>query len=522
MLRTLRLGDHGEDVKAVQRALNARAKPRHYPALRADGDLGPLTWWAFHDLGWAIGLSDAALSEGITPRLQKVLADPSKRSPAEVESGLERRARMITRTIAFDGTPCFWGLGKPLQRARNRGWGGTLNSADRRKGVPERYGKMSQDKLYWCAQRKKRTGSCPCSSCNPANPPGKSSHELRSDGAAFPGPAGRELRWWELGLDCSSSDQLLSLLRELGYKARKPYTSASERHHVNFSVEPGPVVTPAGTPPPDASPSGAAPEVPDEVPSPEPPASSEGLGEPEATTPELAPAGAEEELLFEDEEFVGPPEGARAIQGIDVPIFQGEIDWKAVRAAGSTFAFVRATVGDDPKNNDKRFGADLLGAMNEAGVVRGFYHAASPSGGDAVREARHAVQTISGAGGLVHGDLPLALVLENTMLAPAATYEWVSDFCREVRELTGRGCILYTAPDFWRRHVGDPALHPEEGGVLWVAHYGARHPDVPRAWGHRGWSFWQYTDRGASRGISGPVALSHFYGKAEAFGALLI
>jgi hypothetical protein len=36
---------------------------------------------------------------------------------------------------------------------------------------------------------------------NPANPPGRSTHELRSDGIAYRGPLGRRLRWWQIGLD---------------------------------------------------------------------------------------------------------------------------------------------------------------------------------------------------------------------------------------------------------------------------------------------------------------------------------
>jgi hypothetical protein len=35
---------------------------------------------------------------------------------------------------------------------------------------------------------------------NPANPPGRSTHELRSDAVPYPGPAGRDLEWWQCGI----------------------------------------------------------------------------------------------------------------------------------------------------------------------------------------------------------------------------------------------------------------------------------------------------------------------------------
>ncbi|MCA1699722.1 MAG: hypothetical protein LC790_12795, partial [Actinobacteria bacterium] len=243
MVRTLQLGDDGPHVKDVQRALSARGKARYYPPLRADGRLGPKTMWAYQDLGWALGLLPETLNDGITPGAQAVLADPSKRSQAQLDRARDRSARMATRTIAFDGAPIFWGLAKALQRARDRGWSGTLASADRRKGVAERYGKQSQARLRSCFEQKRATGRCRCPSCNPANAPGQSSHELCSDASAFRGPVGRALNWWELGLDCSDSAQLVALLTSLGYKVRRPYSSPSEAHHVNFTRDPGPVVS---------------------------------------------------------------------------------------------------------------------------------------------------------------------------------------------------------------------------------------------------------------------------------------
>ena len=77
---------------------------------------------------------------------------------------------------------------------------------------------------------------------NPANPPGRSTHELRSDGVAFSGPAGRPLRYWQVGLDLgdrSRAQLACSRARKRGWIATITYpNNPREGHHVNFRREP--------------------------------------------------------------------------------------------------------------------------------------------------------------------------------------------------------------------------------------------------------------------------------------------
>lgn len=133
--------------------------------------------------------------------------------------------------MGFDGAPVSRGLALVLQDARDDGVQFRLNSADRRLGVAERFGKSSQAALWLCWQQR-RPG------CNPANPPGRSTHELRSDGVAYRGPVGRRLLWWQLGLDVENAAGLVRWLNNHGYLAHRPYESRSERHHVNFRRNP--------------------------------------------------------------------------------------------------------------------------------------------------------------------------------------------------------------------------------------------------------------------------------------------
>jgi hypothetical protein len=76
----------------------------------------------------------------------------------------------------------------------------------------------------------------------PANPPGRSTHELRSDGVAYAGPLGRKLDWWQQGFDVNDDqvDHWKSAARSHGWVLFQPYNSGSEFHHLNFHQPPHP------------------------------------------------------------------------------------------------------------------------------------------------------------------------------------------------------------------------------------------------------------------------------------------
>lgn len=144
-----------------------------------------------------------------------------------------RKPDRLYRTVAMDGTPVFRILNLVLLDCRANGWKGILNSADRREGVAERFGKMSQAKLYECS--KNCTPDCH-GNCNPANPPWMGSHLLIGDGVV--GKEGERLPEWQLGLDTSEADELRAVLKRLGYSAVRPYADSREQHHTNLTQNP--------------------------------------------------------------------------------------------------------------------------------------------------------------------------------------------------------------------------------------------------------------------------------------------
>lgn len=115
--------------------------------------------------------------------------------------------------------------------------GATLNSCYRgadAEGLLHRLGKHSQRELY-NAWRHREPGA------NPANPPGRSTHELRNDGTAYAGAPGAELRWWQVGIDIDDGHvpAFIAAAGKRGWKLTRTYpASRSEYHHLNFRRPP--------------------------------------------------------------------------------------------------------------------------------------------------------------------------------------------------------------------------------------------------------------------------------------------
>jgi hypothetical protein len=111
--------------------------------------------------------------------------------------------------------------------------GATVNSiyrGDDAKSILRAHGKHTQRELY---------DTLPP---GVANPPGRSTHELRSDGVAYRGPIGRTLEWWQQGIDVNDGD--VERMKEVagwhGWHLFQPYRSGVEFHHLNFASQPHP------------------------------------------------------------------------------------------------------------------------------------------------------------------------------------------------------------------------------------------------------------------------------------------
>jgi lysozyme len=210
-----------------------------------------------------------------------------------------------------------------------------------------------------------------------------------------------------------------------------------------------------------------------------------------------------------------PTPAPSRLEGLDVSVWQGTINWSSVKAAGKKFAMVRASAGS--LTSDTQYAANRAGAKS-AGIPISAYHYANPdtATNDALNEANWFLQNATPT----HGDLIPALDVEVTNgLSVSQMQTWVSTWLTRVSSVLGVKPMIYSSPSFWSTSLGNTQMFAQQGyTVLWIAHWTtASSPTVPAGnWGGYGWTFWQYTSSGTVPGISGNVDLDRYNGSALA------
>ncbi|WP_049354550.1 GH25 family lysozyme [Rothia mucilaginosa] len=189
--------------------------------------------------------------------------------------------------------------------------------------------------------------------------------------------------------------------------------------------------------------------------------------------------------------------------GMDVSSHQQNVDWASAYAAGSRFAYVKATEGTYYTN--PYFGQQYNGSA-QVGMVRGAYHFANPRTSSGADQARYFVQN-GGAWTADGQTLPGLLDIEfnpypaygNTCfnMTPAQLTAWTRDFVDTYRSLTGRAPMVYTATSWWSQCVGSQQF----GALpLHLASYSTVVGAIPAGWS--GYDIWQFTDSGPFVGDS--------------------
>lgn len=193
------------------------------------------------------------------------------------------------------------------------------------------------------------------------------------------------------------------------------------------------------------------------------------------------------------------------VQGIDVSNWQGDIDWDKVRAAGTQFAFIKATEGGDFL--DPKFRRNWYGARR-VGIPRGAYHMlywcrpAREQGAWFVRNVPPDPNA-----------LPPVLDLEWNHHSRSCPHKAPPDVALraikiilEVMEThTGKRPIIYTDVAF-HREVLEGEL---KGYNFWLRSVAAEPHEIYR---NRPWLFWQFTTTGYVPGIDVPVDRNVFNG----------
>lgn len=200
----------------------------------------------------------------------------------------------------------------------------------------------------------------------------------------------------------------------------------------------------------------------------------------------------------------------RAVYGIDVSKWQGEINWEKVKKAGIEFAFIRcgytAKSGKFASYEDKFFEKNIVNA-NAAGIKTGvYYFSNSKTKEEAIKEAEQTLSIIKKYKNLI--SLPVVYDFEafsddfrayhiskKTATENAAVY-------LDIIENAGYKAAYYGCPDIFQRYFDLSRLNKYQ---CWLANYTTRTQYTGD------YDYWQYSETGKVDGINGNVDCNFYY-----------
>jgi len=203
--------------------------------------------------------------------------------------------------------------------------------------------------------------------------------------------------------------------------------------------------------------------------------------------------------------------------GIDISSNNGcSIDFAKVRADGASFAVTKATEGANYVN--PCFGRAQLRSIGAAHLVPGVYHWLSFGGASGKAQAAFFAAAIGHAGYGKGFLMPFVDVEEQTSVSDATACRTLGEFVHTIKKVLGEKPIIYTFPSYIPEHLSGCRFLNHY--LLWIAHLGVSHPDVPSPWST--WALWQYTWTGKVAGVAGDVDVSKVLGGRAALAKLRV
>ncbi len=204
----------------------------------------------------------------------------------------------------------------------------------------------------------------------------------------------------------------------------------------------------------------------------------------------------------------------KQLKGIDVSVWQGEIDWAKVKASGLVdFAIIRSSRGplseSDPSKADDMLYANLVGAaQNDISV--GVYHYCYGETVEQVREeAKFVLSLIDGY------DISYPVIFDiedpwyqNNNYTKETLTDMAIAFCEEIKK-AGYMPMVYSYASFFDSHLDTDRLKEYP---VWVAHVDTDKPAYDKDY-----FMWQYSWEGSVDGIEGYVDLDYAYVDFESY-----
>ena len=189
------------------------------------------------------------------------------------------------------------------------------------------------------------------------------------------------------------------------------------------------------------------------------------------------------------------------MNGIDVSKWNGNIDFKKVKASGVNFAILRAGYGMFDYQKDPKFETYYKQAKSAGLAVGAYFYSYAKNKTEAKKEAQIFLKWIKGK----TFEFPVYLDIEDKSQENLSK-KVLTDICiawlSEV-EKSGYYVGIYANPNWFENKLDLDRLKNYD---KWLAHW----VEKPK-WGNEFGGLWQYTDKGAVKGIKGNVDLDKSY-----------
>lgn len=189
-------------------------------------------------------------------------------------------------------------------------------------------------------------------------------------------------------------------------------------------------------------------------------------------------------------------------RGIDVSMYQQNVDWKAVKNSGVDYAIIRAGYGRYASQKDPYFDQNMRNAKAAGLACGAYWFSYADSVAAAKQEAEVFLQVIDG----YQFEYPLVFDIEDQVhvnMTKEQVSAIIEAFCQTV-EAKGYYVSVYSYASFLNTKVYQSVLDRYD---IWVAHFNTSAP----AYSLSSYGMWQYSSTGSVPGIAGDVDLDYGY-----------
>lgn len=188
---------------------------------------------------------------------------------------------------------------------------------------------------------------------------------------------------------------------------------------------------------------------------------------------------------------------------LDVSRWQGNVDWKKVKASGKVDGVMLRTVSTNPAYGgiyiDPTFEKNYWGCVEAGLPVGAYYYTKGTTIDYATKELAKLKVALEGK----TFTLPIAVDVEDPVLkalSPESLAQLIKMEAKQI-EKWGLYAMVYTYTNFADTAL---AMHELTDFDLWIADYRGKRPT-------RKHGMWQYTSKGTVSGVKNGVDLSHAY-----------